>query len=107
MRYLIATLALLAVIEPAGAISRYNVNNMSCGEVRALVRSEGAVILRFRPSFAPVPRYGRFVASGYFCAGSEIAETSYIPTADTRTCPVLECQLHDFDDDFPFLLRRR
>ena len=107
MRYLIATLAILAAIEPASAISRYNVANMSCAEARARVYSEGAVILRFKSKFAPVPRYGRFVASDYFCAGSEIAETSFIPTADTNSCPVLECQLHDIDEDFPFLLRRR
>src|SRR3954469_11923117 len=99
MRFVIATLAMLAAIAPAGAISRYNVSNMSCAKARAIVRAEGAVILRFRSTYAPVPRYGRFVASDYFCAASEIAETTYIPTADTRKCPVLECQLHDIDED--------
>lgn len=107
MRYLIAILATLAAIAPAGAISRYNVAKMSCADARALVLAEGAVILRFKPRFAQVPRYGRFVASGYFCSSGEIAETSYIPTADTNSCPVLECQLHDLDEDFPFLLRDR
>jgi hypothetical protein len=105
MRFVIATLAMLAAIAPAGAISRYNVSNKSCAEARAIVRSEGAVILRFRPSHAPVPRYGRFVVSDYFCASNEIAEETYIATGDTSSCPVLECHPHSIDDDF-FLLRR-
>jgi hypothetical protein len=106
MRLLIATLATLAAIAPASAISRYNVSNKSCAEARAIVQSHGAVILQFRPRFAPVPRYGRFVVSDYFCASNEIAEDTYIATGDTNSCPVLECQPHSIDDDF-FILRRR
>jgi hypothetical protein len=105
MRLLIATLAMLVAIAPAGAISRYNVSNKSCAEARAIVGREGAVILQFRPTHAPVPRYGRFVTGDYYCASSEIAEDVYIATGDTNSCPMLECHPYSIDDDF-FLLRR-
>ena len=100
-RILLATLALLMVVGPAGAISRYNAWKMSCAEARGTVRAEGAVILNFRSTFNPsIPRYGRFVYDQRFCASSELAEITYIPTADTNSCPLLECHLFDFDDDF-------
>jgi hypothetical protein len=105
-RILLATLALLIAAAPAGAISRYNAWKMSCEEARGTILAEGAVILNFRSTFNPsIPRYGRFVADQQFCSSSELAEITYIPTADTRSCPVWECHLHDFDDDFPW--RRR
>lgn len=106
MRIPIALLAVITAAVPASAISRYNAATMSCAEARGIVRSEGAVILNFRSTYANVPRYGRFVASDYFCASSERAELSYIPTADTNSCPVFECKLFDVDEDWPWLRRR-
>ena len=65
---------------------------MSCAEAKGTIRAEGAVILNFRSKFNPsIPRYGRFVADQRFCASSELAEITYIPTADTKSCPVREC----------------
>ena len=107
MRILTAALATLVAVAPASAISRYNAATMSCAKARSIVRAEGAVILNYRATYANVPRYGRFVADDYFCESSYRAETTYIPTADTGSCPLLECHPFDFDDDFQFLLRRR
>jgi hypothetical protein len=107
MRILLAILAMLIAVAPASAISRYNAATMSCAKARSIVRAEGAVILNYRSTYANVPRYGRMVAGDYFCASSERAETIYIPTADTASCPVLECHPFDFDDDFPLLRKRR
>ena len=105
-RILLATLALLIAAAPAGAISRYNAWSMRCAEAKGTIRNEGVVILNFRSKFNPsIPRYGRFVADQRFCSSSEFAEITYIPTADTKSCPVRECILRDFDDDF--LWRRR
>jgi len=42
-----------------------------------------------------------------FCASSELAEITYIPTADTDVCPLRECHLFDFDDDFEIWKHRR
>lgn len=100
MRILLATLSLLVAVAPAGAISRYNAWTMSCAEAKSTVRSEGAVILRFRSKMNPsVPRFGRFVSDGRFCTPGEIAALSYIPTADNASCPVRECEDVDYDDD--------
>jgi hypothetical protein len=107
MRILIATLAVLTAIAPASAISRYNAATMSCAKAKNIVRAEGAVLLNFRATYANVPRYGRFVTSDYYCASSERAEIVYIPTADTESCPVLECKLFDIDEDFGIWKRRR
>jgi hypothetical protein len=107
MRILLAIFAVLVAAAPAGAISRYNAATMSCAEAKSIINSEGAVILRFRSTFAPVPRFGRFVESTYFCASSEFAETVFIPTADTRSCPVRECKPFDIDRDFDILKKRR
>lgn len=106
MRTLLASIALMMAAMPAGAISRYNAWTMGCDQARSTVVSEGAVIMNFKSTMNPsIPRYGRFVADNSFCASGERAEVTYIPTADTKSCPVLECHIYDLDDDF--LWRRR
>ena len=73
---------------------------MSCAKAKSIVRAEGAVILNFRATYANVPRYGRFCHQRLLLRSSERAEIIYIPTADTKSCPVLECKLFDIDEDF-------
>lgn len=107
MRILLATLSLLIAVAPAGAISRYNAWTLSCAEAKGIIRSEGAVILRFRSTTNPsIPRYGRFVNDNRYCSTSEIAAITYIPTADVLSCPVRECQIFEFDDELWRKLRR-
>ena len=98
-----AGLALLA--SEAQAISRYNSTSMSCERVKAVVRAEGAVILRWRGN-SGIQRYGRFVANGRFCSSSERAETSYVPSSDRKSCAVRECKYWDPDDDIIFRFGR-
>lgn len=96
MKAVLIALGLLLVSFEAQAISRYNSTSMSCERVRAVVRSEGAVILRWTGK-SGAPRYGRFVAHGGFCESGTRAQTSYVPAADRR-CPVYECKYWDPDD---------
>jgi len=98
-----AGLALLA--SEAQAISRYNSTSMSCERVKAVVRAEGAVILRWRGN-SGIQRYGRFVANGRFCSSGERAETSYVPSSDRKSCAVRECKYWDPDDDIIFRFGR-
>ncbi len=98
-------LCLSMVAMEAQAISRYNSASMSCAKAKAIVRGEGAAILRWRSN--GIQRFGRFVANGRFCAGSERAESSYVPTADRKSCPLLECKYYSPDDDYLFRFRRR
>jgi hypothetical protein len=100
--WLAVAIALLPL--EAQAISRYNSTSMSCAKVRAIVRSEGAVIMRWRSSRG-VQRYGRFVAHDGFCPSAEIAEWSYIPSADRSSCPVYECKQYSPEDEFWWLNR--
>jgi hypothetical protein len=106
MKAVMIALSLLLVPIEAHAISRYNSTSMSCGEIKATVRAEGAVILRWRGN-SGIQRYGRFVAHGGFCESGTRAETSYVPSADRRSCSVRECKYYDPDDEFIFRFGRR
>ncbi len=103
---LLLALAVSMLPFQAQAISRYNSTSMSCAQVRATVRAEGEVIMRWRSSRSGVQRYGRFVAHDGFCPSAEIAEWSYIPSADRESCPVYECKQYSPEDDFRWLRRR-
>ena len=105
MKTVLIALCLSLVSLDAQAISRYNSTSMSCGEVKATVRAEGAVILRWR-SPRGIQRYGRFVADGGFCKSGTRAETSYVPASDRKSCGVYECKYWDPDDDFIWRFRR-
>lgn len=92
MRALILALCLAASVLPAQAISRYNSMQMSCGDAQARIRSEGAVILRYRSARDPsLPLYDRYVAHGGYCMQGEYARLEVVPTADTNSCRVLKC----------------
>ena len=106
-----AMLALAVALLPfqAEAISRYNSTSMTCAGVKATVRAEGEVIMRWRSSRSGVQRFGRFVAHDGFCPEAERAEITYIPSADRPSCAVYECKHFspERDDDFWWLRRRR
>ena len=106
MKSVLIALCLMLMSLEAHAISRYNSTSMSCGEIKATVRGEGAVILRWRGN-SGIQRYGRFVAHGGFCESGTRAETSYVPSADRRSCAVRECKYWDPDDEFIFRFGRR
>ena len=106
MKSVLIALCLMLMSLEAHAISRYNSTSMSCGEIKATVRGEGAVILRWRGN-SGIQRYGRFVAHGGFCESGTRAETSYVPSADRRSCAVRECKYYDPDDEFIFRFGRR
>lgn len=99
MKAVLIALSLLLVTFEAQAISRYNSTSMSCNKIKATVRREGAVILRWQGR-SGVPRYGRFVANNAFCEASTRAEWSYVPSSDKKSCAVYECKYWDPDDYF-------
>lgn len=101
MKAVLMAMGVLLLSAEAHAISRYTSTSMSCDRVRATVRAEGAVILRWQGN-SGAPRFGRFVAHGGFCESGTRAETSYVPASDRRSCPVYECKYWSPDDDFLF-----
>jgi hypothetical protein len=57
--------------------------NMTCGQARGLVATQGAIVLTTgRHTF------DRFVADAGFCEWDEYADWAYAPTRDTPQCPV-------------------
>jgi hypothetical protein len=82
----------------AQAISRYNPTHMSCDRVHATIARDGAVLLRYRsPRNPSLTLYDRYVYSDRFCSQEEVLDRTFVPSADTRACPVFKCKLHESD----------
>jgi hypothetical protein len=101
-KIILAAFALSLTAFEAQAISRYEIGNMSCGRVQAIVRADGAAILRYPSARNPsLTLYDRYVAHGGYCQANEEAAAAFVPTADTQSCRVLKCRpmlfMH-FDD---------
>ena len=108
MKMLLIALGLSLLSAEAHAISRYNSTSMSCAEVKRTINAEGAAIMRWRSlTNSSIQRYGRFVASDAYCPAAEIAESSFIPSSDRKSCSVLECKQYSPDDDNFLFLRRK
>jgi hypothetical protein len=89
----IATLALLvAGALPAGAITRHASLSLSCAEISAIIRREGAAIFRYpSPRKIGLTLFDRYVRDGSFCARHQGLETVYVPSAGGGQCPVRRC----------------
>ena len=97
MRILATTLCLLTIASPAGAasayaISHYDAATMSCAEIQSDIHAEGAVILRYRSATnSSMPHFGRYVDSIRSCTQDELAASTSVPAADTKSCRVKVC----------------
>lgn len=102
-RTMLLAIGLSLVSLQAHAISRYNSLSMSCARAQAVVRQEGAAILRYHSTRNPnLPLYDRYVANGGYCQIDEYAKVDYVPTSDAANCPVLKCEqfsYEPFDDN--------
>ena len=107
LKLLVGTVLILLTAGQAQAISRYQTMRMSCAEVQATVKREGAVILRWQSHNTPgLPLYGRYVSDRRFCQLGEVTEFASVPTADTRSCTVKQCVRPDFEPHDRWLLHR-
>jgi hypothetical protein len=103
----LAAFGVSLVAHEAQAISRYTSTSMSCSSVKATVKAQGAVILRWT-SAQGNPRHGRYVASTGYCDPGERAVTAYVPSSDKKSCAVKTCKHCDpFKDDDDGFLRFR
>lgn len=90
--YLSAVAAFSLITSGALAAARYDITNMACAEVHALVEREGEVILAHRStSILGLPIYDRYVKSRDYCASSEVIRRTGVPTTDKKFCPVMKC----------------
>lgn len=86
----VLALALSTLSYDAWAISRYNTLTMSCAEVRATLRQDGAAILSYGKRGGP-PLYDRYVSHGGYCNGTDSPKAAFVPTSDSKACQVLKC----------------
>jgi len=96
MRTLIATLCLLTASFPAFAakpapMSHLNAATMSCAEIQNRIKTDGALVARFSMPNSSMPHYGRFVSGMHYCSADELLAPETIPTADAKSCRVVEC----------------
>ncbi len=90
-KYLIAA-AISLVASNAFAVSRYEITNVTCETVQALIRTEGEVILVYRSSgILGLPIYDRYVLGQQYCMSGEVARGAGVPTVDKKYCPVRKC----------------
>jgi hypothetical protein len=98
MRTFILAACMTLVAFPAAAISRYNSESLSCARVHAIIRSEGAAIMRYPSKFTGNILYDRYVADSRFCVSGKYAQSTTIPTADRANCPVYRCADIQYDE---------
>ena len=85
-----AAISLLA--SSAFAVSRYEITNVTCETVQALIRTEGAAILVYRSTgILGLPIYDRYVQGQQYCLTGEVARGAGVPTVDKKYCPVRKC----------------
>jgi hypothetical protein len=90
-KYLIAA-AISLVASDALAVTRFEITNVTCETVQALIRTEGAVILVYRSSgILGLPIYDRYVQGQQYCNSGEVVRGAGVPTVDMKYCPVKKC----------------
>ena len=90
-KYLIAA-AISLVASDALAVTRFEITNVTCETVQALIRTEGAVILVYRSSgILGLPIYDRYVLGQQNCNSGEVVRGAGVPTVDMKYCPVKKC----------------
>lgn len=84
--------ALSLVASDAFAISRYDITNMSCAEVQAVIQKDGEAILRYgSSSLLGLPIYDRYVRDQRLCESDQVLTRTGVPTADKPYCAVHKC----------------
>ena len=101
MKTIVLAACLTLVAAEAQAISRYDPTHMSCAKVQSTIARQGAVILRYQSKRVPgLPLYDRYVQSQQFCDMGEVRKRAYVPSADTKSCPVYICKRVDSERRF-------
>jgi hypothetical protein len=92
MKKILLTSILCLAASHASAVSRYEITNVTCETVQALIKAEGSVILVYRSTgILGLPIYDRYVLSQQYCEGGEVVRGAGVPTSDMKYCPVRKC----------------
>jgi hypothetical protein len=86
-----AAMTVLLAAAPAGAVSRYDTQRMSCATIQAALDRDSPAILRFQSKQSPgVPIYNLYVGCSQDCEGLQVARTRSVPASD-GPCQVIQC----------------
>ncbi|HEY6633419.1 MAG TPA: hypothetical protein VIZ90_18355 [Rhizobiaceae bacterium] len=92
MKKLILAAIVSLAASSAFAVSRYEITNVTCETVQALIQAEGAVILVYRSKgILGLPIYDRYVVGQQYCLTGEVVRGAGVPTVDKKYCPVRKC----------------
>jgi hypothetical protein len=92
MSRLLAIVIAMIAFSSAGATSRYSALQLSCDEIKSIIRSEGAAIFRYpSPRRKGLTLYDRYVRNDSYCASHQSTEKVYIPSANADQCLVQRC----------------
>ena len=86
MKFTLIAIAIAGMTTEAHAQSGTTLS-MTCTQVRGIVTSQGAAVLRTGPM-----TYDRYVRDVSFCARQETAWPTWVRTADVPQCPMRICQ---------------
>lgn len=87
-----AAIALTVSQGDAGAIDRYNADNMTCASLKAALEESGSAIIRYSSrNVANLPLFDHFVDSRAECKSDETVRTKRI-TASDGMCSLLVCE---------------
>jgi len=93
MRGILLAAGLSIVATDALAASRYDITNMTCDQVQAILQKQGAAILSHGSSqLLGLPIYDRYVSGQQFCESGEVAAQAGVPTTDKKYCVVHTCE---------------
>ena len=84
MKKLLASALIVTLFAgQALAQSRPVSTSMSCGQARALIAKQGAVVMTTGPSL-----YDRFVREQGLCTPTEVIQPAFVPTKDNPACMI-------------------
>ncbi len=77
---------------PAHAISHYDAPSLSCTRIQTVLKSEGAVVLRYpSPRNSQLTLYDTYASDSGYCAYGQFAKPSWVPSQDKNRCRVRVC----------------
>ena len=93
---ILSLLAMLPASWSTGALAarEYNPTEMTCSDLKSVVKKEGVVQLRWRsPDNPSIVRYGEYVAHNGLCSVGQRELSTMVPASDTRSCRVNQCRV--------------
>jgi hypothetical protein len=83
-----------AMASPASAISRVSSTSRTCGELRQIIDSQGAVIVTHPGSRQAGTLYDRYVSDSRYCDPGNVATDDWVPAKD-KSCRLRNCQTYE------------